>query len=69
MQKCKQTAFINELANLMDKYDAHFVVEDDYDGVLGFYIVQNEWPAADVPYDWKTGVVNSDIIRRVIFME
>ncbi len=67
MQTCKQTAFISEITNLMDKYDVHFVVEDNMDDLPNIWIVQNDWPAVEVPYDWKSGVINSDIVRKIRF--
>ncbi len=64
MPHIKATSFIAELANLMDKYDVHFVVDDNVE-TTDVYLVQNDWEPIEVPFEWHDGKITPEIVRNL----
>tara|TARA_R110002153_G_scaffold70542_1_gene185236 strand:+ start:301 stop:516 length:216 start_codon:yes stop_codon:yes gene_type:complete len=60
----KYITFADELANLMEKYDVRFVVDDNIDGV-DIWMLQNEWEPVEVPFEWNDGMITSDTVRNL----
>ena len=56
--------FIDELANLMSKYDVKFVIDDNIDGV-DVWILQNDWEPVEVPFEWNDGLITADTVRNL----
>ena len=54
----------------MDKYDVRFCLRD-YDNISGvgddvlhgLFILQNDWDAIDVPFDWHSGIILPSCFR------
>jgi hypothetical protein len=64
MPHTKPTSFIAELADLMDKYDVHFIIDDKFsDEPTELLLIQNDWNPMYVPYDWRDGNITADDIR------
>jgi len=61
MPRIKATSFILELADLMSKYDVHFVIDDNVDST-DIWLVQNDWEPLEVPWDWHDGKITSDTV-------
>lgn len=64
MPKTRITSFRAEMANLMEKYDVHFVVNDDIDNCT-IYMIQNDWEPLEVEYDWHDGTITAETIRNI----
>jgi len=64
MPHIKATSFISKLADLMDKYDVHFVIDETEDST-NLYLIQGEWGPIDVPYDWHDGKITPEIVRNI----
>ncbi len=60
----KYITFADELANLMEKYDVRFVVDDNIDGV-DIWMLQNDWEPVEVPFEWSDGLITADTVRNL----
>jgi len=65
MQKQKTVSLIAELANVLDKFDAHILVNDIIDDMPEVYLITDSWEPIEIDYAWKTGIINAEMIRSI----